>query len=80
LYPEVFDRLAGYIQKNHNISGEDNEERGDWRELLKDLPEHNLEKDRAEVIYFVGCVASFFPMAQKIPANMSRIMERCGVD
>ena len=80
LYPEVFDRLAGYIQKNHNISDEDNEERGDWRELLKDLPEHNLEKDHAEVIYFVGCVASFFPMAQKIPANMSRIMERCGVD
>ncbi len=80
IYPEIVDRLSRYIQENHNISNEDNEERGDWRELLKDLPEHRLEKDRAEVIYFVGCVSSFFPMAQKIPANMARIMERAGVD
>jgi len=80
IYPEIVDRLSRYIQENHNISNEDNEERGDWREFLKDLPEHRLEKDRAEVIYFVGCVSSFFPMAQKIPANMVRIMERAEVD
>ncbi len=80
IYPEILDRLSGYIQENHNISNEDNEERGDWRELLKDVPEHRLEKGHAEVVYFVGCVSSFFPMAQKIPANMARIMERAGVD
>jgi heterodisulfide reductase subunit D len=80
IYPEIVDRLSRDIQENHNISNEDNEERGDWREVLKDLPEHRLEKDRAEVVYFVGCVSSFFPMAQKIPVNMARIMERTGMD
>lgn len=79
-YPKVADRLAKYIQENHNISNEDNQERGDWREFFKELPEHNFEKERAEVIYFVGCVSSFFPMAQKIPVNMARIMEKAGTD
>jgi heterodisulfide reductase subunit D len=80
LYPEIVDRVARYVEEKYNITDEDNEERADWRDLLKDLPEHRFEKDRAEVIYFVGCVASFFPMAQKIPANMARIMESSEMD
>jgi len=79
-YPKVAEELAGYLENQHNISNEDNEERGEWQELLGDLPERYFEKERAEVVYFVGCVASFFPMAQKIPASMVRIMERAGVD
>jgi heterodisulfide reductase subunit D len=79
-YPKIAEKLAGYLENEHNISDEDNEERGDWQELLGDLPEHYFERERAEVVYFVGCVASFFPMAQKIPASMARILERAGVD
>jgi heterodisulfide reductase subunit D len=79
-YPKVATELAGYLENRHNISNEDNEERGEWQELLGELPERYFEKQRAEVVYFVGCVASFFPMAQKIPASMVRIMERAGVD
>ncbi len=79
-YPKIAEKLAGYVEAEHNISNEDNEERGDWQELLGDLPEHYFEKKRADVVYFVGCVSSFFPMAQKIPASMVRIMERAGVD
>jgi len=73
-------RLVSSILESHNISEEDNAERGDWRDDLKDLPGHRYEKDRAEVAYFVGCVASFFPMVQKIPQNMTRILERAEVD
>ena len=65
---------------NYNISGEDNSERGEWRDFLKDLPDHMYQKDKAEVVYFVGCVASFFPMVQKIPQNFVRILESAGVD
>ena len=39
-----------------------------------------LEKDRAEIVYFVGCVASFLPMAQKIPADLATIMYHAGLD
>jgi heterodisulfide reductase subunit D len=80
LYPKITDRVAKFLEEEHNISDDDNEERGEWQELIKDLPEHAFEKDRAEVIFFVGCVASFFPMAQKIPVNMSRIMQAADLD
>jgi heterodisulfide reductase subunit D len=80
LYPKIADRVAKFLEEKHNISDDDNEERGEWRELIKELPEHAFEKAHAETIFFVGCVASFFPMAQKIPVNMSRIMDRAQVD
>jgi heterodisulfide reductase subunit D len=80
LFPKIADRVARFLEESHNISDEDNEERGDWQELIKDLPGHAFEKAQAEVVFFVGCVASFYPLAQKIPVSMSRIMERAGVD
>jgi len=80
LYPEIAEKLARGIKENHNISDEDNEERGEWRDLLGDLPEDAFKKEHADLIYFVGCVASFFPMAQKIPLNMAKIMEKGKVD
>jgi heterodisulfide reductase subunit D len=65
---------------NRNISDEDNLERAEWRDYLKDLPDHGYQKDKAEVVYFVGCVASFFPMVQSIPQNLVRILESAHVD
>jgi heterodisulfide reductase subunit D len=73
-------RLVTSIVQSHNISEEDNEDRGEWREELRDLPSHRVEKERAEVAYFVGCVASFFPMVQKIPRNMAHILDQAEVD
>ncbi len=80
LYPKIADRVAKFLEEQHNISDDDNRERSEWKETLRELPEGALEKAKAEVIYFVGCVASFFPMAQKIPVNMARIMTRADVD
>jgi len=79
-HPKIMARLAESLNEYNNISGEDNEERGDWRELIKGLPEGAFEKDRAEAVYFVGCVASFFPLAQRIPAHAAQVMDRAGLD
>lgn len=80
IYPKISDALAETIRKNRNIVDDDNEVRAEWRDLIHNLPEKAFEKKRAEVLFFVGCVGSFFPMAQKIPVNMSLIMEKAGVD
>ena len=80
LYPKIAEKLAKGIKENYNISDDDNEERGEWRELLGDVPEDAFEKEHSDLIYFIGCVASFFPMAQKIPANMAKIMEKGEID
>ncbi len=80
LYPKIADRVVGFLEQSHNITDDDNEERGEWRELIRNLPEHAFQKEHADVIFFVGCVASFFPMAQKIPVNMARIMDHAKLD
>jgi heterodisulfide reductase subunit D len=80
LYPKIADRVAKFLEEQHTISDDDNQERAEWTEMLRDLPEGALEKAKAEVVYFVGCVASFFPLAQKIPVNMARIMTKADVD
>ena len=79
----VHPRIGGAVQslvENRNIADEDNSERGEWRDFIKDLPAHKYRKDRADVVYFVGCVASFFPMVQSIPQNLVKILESAGVN
>jgi heterodisulfide reductase subunit D len=79
-YPKVAERLVQILEKSHNISDDDQEDRNEWQELIKELPEDAFEKEKADIVFFVGCVASFFPMVQKIPANMAHIMQTAGVD
>lgn len=79
-YPKITDRLVKTLEDAKNISDDDQDDRAEWQELIKNLPEENFEKEKAEVLFFVGCVASFFPLVQKIPANMATIMKKAGVD
>jgi len=79
-YPDSIKGVAEALEKNYNISNEDNEDRAEWREDVPDLPDNMYEKDRAEVVYFVGCVSSFFPMVQKIPRNLVQIMDKGELD
>jgi heterodisulfide reductase subunit D len=79
-YPKAAENLRKNLLSDHNISADDNEDRAEWVEDLGEIPEHEFQKDRAEVVYFVGCVSSFFPMVQKIPQNFVQIMDKGGVD
>ena len=79
-YPKVAERLARTLEDARNITDDDQEDRDEWLELIKDLPEEAFEKEQADIVFFVGCVASFFPMVQKIPANMARILQKARVD
>jgi heterodisulfide reductase subunit D len=79
LHPKM-EEVVRSLVVHHNISDEDNAERGGWRDFLRELPDHMYQKDGAEVAYFVGCVASFFPMAQMIPQNLVRILDAADVD
>jgi heterodisulfide reductase subunit D len=79
----VHHKIEGLVKTlvlNHNISNEDNADRAEWRGFLRNLPHHMYQKEKAKIVYFVGCVSSFFPMAQKIPQNFVRILESAGAD
>ncbi len=79
-YPKKVDMIRENVAGSHNVFDEDNEERGDWVEDLRDPPDHGYVKDRAEVVYFTGCVAAYFPMAQQIPLALSAIFDAAQVD
>jgi heterodisulfide reductase subunit D len=79
-YPGKIDMIRENLDESHNVFGEDNEERAEWVEDIPDAPDHGYVKERAEVIYFTGCVSSFFPLAQRIPMAVVKIFDAAGVD
>lgn len=78
-YPEKADRIRENLKESHNVFAEDNEERAEWVEDLDEPPADGFIRAQAEMVYFTGCVASYYPLAQKIPGHLARIMTRAGV-
>ncbi|MDT8274141.1 MAG: (Fe-S)-binding protein [Desulfomonilia bacterium] len=79
-FPEKIDMIRGNLEESRNVFAEDNEERADWVDDMRDPPDHGYLKDEAEVVYFTGCVAAYFPLAQKIPMALAEILDVSGVD
>ena len=79
-YPKKVDMIAENVAESHNVFDEDNEERAEWVEDLRDPPDDGYIRDQAEVVYFTGCVASYFPMAQEIPIALAQVFEKANVD
>ena len=79
-YPAMLDQLRDSVAADHNISGDPNEDRLIWSQNLAEKPLGVGGKEQAETVYFVGCVASFYPQSYSVPQSMVEIMARAGVD
>lgn len=79
-YPKKIDMIRDNLAGSRNVFDEEQDERAEWVEDLDDPPEDLFCRDKAEVIYFTGCTASYFPVAQKIPLALADILCRAGVD
>lgn len=79
LLPEALSDLDARIAEYRNISAEANDGRLIWVDNLPDPPT-GLGKEQAEVVYFVGCVSSFFPRSYKLPQSFVQVLDRAGVD
>jgi len=73
-------RLSETIEDVHNISGDDNSNRLIWSQNLEHIPAGLDRKQGADVVYFVGCVASLFPRSYRVPQSFASILEASGVD
>ena len=77
--PEEVRMLCDAVRRHHNISGEPNDERLRWSTNLPQ-PLHGIDRVRgADVLYFVGCIASFYPRAYGIAQAFGRILELAGL-
>lgn len=66
------------LASSHNITGESAENRLLWQQDL-DLTSADLNLHRgAGVVYFVGCVASFYPQTQSIAGSMAQLLAAAG--
>jgi len=79
-YPKKIDMIRDNLAEEHNVFAEDNEERADWVEDMDDPPDHGFIREQAEIVYFTGCTAAYFPLAQKIPIAFAEILDKSGVD
>ena len=80
VYPPKIDMIRTNLAKSRNVFGEDNSERAEWVEDMRQPPTDRYVRPRAEVIYITGCVSAYFPLAQKIPIDLAEIMDAGGVD
>ncbi len=73
--------LGETVVASHNISGDENAHRQIWSENLPRAPLGvRPRRRRAEVVYFIGCVGSFYPRVYSIPQAMVQLMEQAGVE
>ncbi|MEN6568352.1 MAG: (Fe-S)-binding protein [Veillonellales bacterium] len=77
--PEAYNAIAANLQRKRNISNFANESRLDWAEDLDEVPDYLDQEQGAEIVYFVGCVSSFFPRAAQVPVAMVQLLEKAGV-
>lgn len=80
--PENQARVADAMQKR-NINGDDQQNRLLWFSNMgegKAETEAAMKKDKAEVVYYTGCVSALFPQAYKIPQSLSLMLVKAGVD
>lgn len=80
LTPKVLEMLAQTIAEHHNISGENNASRLIWADNLENEPTGVHPHETADVVYFVGCVGSFFPRSYRLPQTMAQLMEKAELD
>jgi Fe-S oxidoreductase len=80
VYPETMNRLRDTVTTQYNISGDPNENRLGWTANMPAVPEGLDRKKNADVVYFMGCVAAFYPMVYSVPQSFVSVMDRAGVD
>jgi heterodisulfide reductase subunit D len=80
LHPELMNRLRETLTTYYNISGDPNENRLGWTANMAQPPEGLDRRREAEVVYFMGCVASFYPMVYSVPQSFVSLMDRAGVN
>jgi len=78
--PEILSTVQEIVATQHNPVDYPNDERAMWVEFLDDPPDDLYQKEKAEVVYFTGCVSSFSPAVQKIPEAFCQILTKANVD
>jgi heterodisulfide reductase subunit D len=76
MLPPVLHEMGRRVQASHHLVEEATEAPLAWAEGFSRPPRGSAS--RAELVYFVGCVASAFPAVHSIPQSLVQVLERAG--
>lgn len=76
---ECLKALTTNIEQTYNIVSKPNDQRANWTRRLK-LPYELEKKTKAKVVYYVGCITSFYPMVHDIARSFAQILSMAGID
>jgi heterodisulfide reductase subunit D len=79
-YPEILNILRDKIKQAYNITFDSNQGRIDWLKQIPDVNVGDYVRDKAEVVYFTGCVSSFSPRSFSIPRAVVKILKHADID
>jgi len=79
-HPPILEIVQEAVANEYNPVDYDNEERAMWVDFMDDPPDDMFQKEKAEVVYFIGCVSSFSPAVQKIPEDFCQLLTKANVD
>jgi Fe-S oxidoreductase len=78
--PEGMIPFGETVVGKYNISGDDNDNRQVWSQNLDHKPRGvEPRRRKAEVLYFIGCVSSFYPRVYGIPQAFVQVLERADI-
>ncbi len=80
VYPEKLNMARDSVAEEYNVFSYPHDERALWVDFMEDAPDDLYQKEKADSVYFVGCIASFSPSVQGIPQTVARLLTRVGID
>lgn len=72
--PDNLVRMQQTVARDDNVFGYPPDERAGWVEYMMDAPDDLYQREQADVVYFVGCVSSFAPRAQRIAESFAKVL------
>jgi Fe-S oxidoreductase len=79
--PTGMQMLGETVTTKYNISGDENANRQIWSDNLPHTPLGvRPRRRRAEIVYFIGCVSSFYPRVYSIPQSLVQVLERADAE
>ena len=79
-FPPALDRLGTRISETGNIAGEPSESRLLWGQDYGEILQEAVGAKGTDVLLFMGCVASLFPLAYSLSQSVIEIMLNNGMD
>jgi len=71
--------LINVLIESRNTAGKPLEKQVDWLRKAR-LSSNPMEKEKAQVFYFVGCNSAYFAMAYSIAQSFAQILDLMGID